>query len=89
MICSFTQTYSNNRQELFDFHNKDTTDIYFRNKLDKNYYAFHNSDNEYTSKILNTNYFKQIKNLNIIKYSDISYTESLYKTLQMLKNDGG
>jgi len=88
MICSFTQTYSNNRNELYEFHNKDINDIYFRNKLDKNYYAFHNSDNEYMSKILNSDYFKQMNNLEVIMYRDISYTESFYKTLQKLKNDG-
>lgn len=47
MICSYTQTYSNNRDELFYFHNKDKVDLNFRNKLDKNYYIFHNSPENY------------------------------------------
>jgi len=62
--------------------------IYFRNKLDKNYYAFHNTDDENTFNILNGNYFKQINNLEVIIYRDISYTHSFYNTLQKLKNDG-
>ena len=62
MLCSFTQTYSNNRNELFYYHNKDKTDIYFRNKLDKNYYIFHNSPHNYIEHIIGNDYFKKIKN---------------------------
>lgn len=89
MLCSFTQTYSNNRNELFYYHNKDKTDIYFRNKLDKNYYIFHNSPHNYIKHIIIQNeYFKRIKNLDIITYNNISYTDSFFNTLKKIKQDG-
>jgi hypothetical protein len=88
MLCSFTQTYSDNRSELFYFHNKDKTDIYFRNKLDKNYFVFHNSPNEYKEKIIQNSYFNDIKNIDILSYDNICYTDSFYSTLMRIKNDG-
>ena len=88
MIASFTQTYSDNRTELFEFHNKDKSDIYFRNKLDANYYAFHNSPSEYIKTILEYSYFKSLNNIQYIYYNNISYTKSFFETLQKLKIDG-
>jgi hypothetical protein len=88
MLCSFTQTYSNNRSELFYYHNKDKPDIYFRNKLDKNYYVFHNSPPSYKEIITQNSYFNDIKNIEIISYDAISYTDSFYKTLNKIKEDG-
>lgn len=88
MLCSFTQTYSNNRNELFYYHNKDKTDIYFRNKLDKNYYIFHNSQHNYIEHIIQNEYFKKIKNLDVITYNNISYTHSFFNTLKKIKQDG-
>ena len=88
MIASFTQTYSNNRNILYHYHNKDSTDIYFRNKLDKNYYVFHNSPKNYTDCICQGNYLSNIKNLSIISYNDMSYTQTIFKTLQKCKEDG-
>ena len=35
-ICVFTQTYSNNRQELFKYHELDYLDIEFRNNFEFN-----------------------------------------------------
>jgi hypothetical protein len=88
MIASFTQTYSNNRNILYHYHNKDNTDIYFRNKLDKNYYVFHNSSKNYQDCICQGNYLSNINNLSIISYNDISYTQTIFKTLQKCKEDG-
>jgi len=88
MLCSFTQTYSNNRNELFDYHNKDKTDIYFRNKLDKNYYIFHNSPHNYIEHIIGNAYFKKIKNLDIISYDNMTYTHSFFNTLKKIKQEG-
>lgn len=88
MLCSFTQTYSNNRNELFYYHNKDKTDIYFRNKLDKNYYIFHNSPHNYIEHIIQNEYFNKIKNLDVITYNNISYTHSFFNTLKKIKQDG-
>lgn len=87
-IASFTQTYSNNRQLLYDYHNKDIVDINFRNKLDKNYYVFHNSNDSYIQHIINCDYMKKIKNLIEIKYNNMSYTQTFYQTLNKCKADG-
>ena len=70
MICSYTQTYSDNRNELFYFHDKDQTDIYFRNKLDKNYYVFHNSSDNYIQHIIKSEHhlvYLTIQSVNALK----------------------
>jgi hypothetical protein len=87
-VCTFTQTYSNNRQELYNYHNLDKNDIKFRNLVDKNFYVFHNSPEEYISEILDYPYFKSIKNLEIIKYRDLSYTETLKRTFKQIQEEG-
>lgn len=88
MICSFTQTYSDNRSELFNYHNKDLIDISFRKKMDKNYYIFHNSSPSYIENTTKNTYFGNIPNLELIIYNNISYTHSFYNTLRRIKADG-
>lgn len=83
-ICVFTQTYSNNRGDLFFYHNYDHLDVYFRNSFDLNIYAFHNCDETYKNEILQNKYFNEIKNLKIIEYNDIGYTQSWELTLKKL-----
>jgi hypothetical protein len=61
MIASYTQTYSNNRQQLFYFKNKDIVDIGFRNLFDLNLYCFHNSSDAYINDALKEGYIKDIK----------------------------
>jgi hypothetical protein len=86
-ICIFTQTYSDNRQELYYYHNNDKYDIIFRNNFE-NLYSFHNSSDEYVKHIMNNNYFAELKNLNMVRYNNISYTESFKITLNYLvKNE--
>lgn len=87
-ICSFTQTYSDRRQELFDFHDNDNVDLYFRNKLDYNFYVFHNCSENYIDKMKNKKYLNSIVNKQIISLNDISYTSSLLKTLILIKRSG-
>lgn len=87
-ICSYTQTYSDNRKILFDFHNNDNVDIYFRNKLDRTYYVFHNSTDEYIEKICNTPYIQNIHNANVITLRNITFTESFTTMLMKIKEDG-
>lgn len=87
-ICSYTQTYSDNRGILFDFHSKDTVDIYFRNKLDRTYYVFHNSSDEYIGKICNTPYLKNIYNVKTIILRNITFTKSFTMMLRKIKEDG-
>lgn len=87
-ICVFTQTYSDNRAELFHYHNKDESDINFRNQFDATLYSFHNSSDIYVNSLLDSSYFKQLKNLKIARYNNISYTESFQHTLDwVVKNN--
>lgn len=88
MICSFTQTYSSDRRELFDYHDKDAVDIRFRNKLDGNYYAFHNSQEKYKTQICNRPYFHSIERMTILTYNDVTYPHSLLQTLMRCRKDG-
>ena len=83
-ICTFTQTYSDSRKELYEFHSKDVSDIDFRNNFNSNIYAFHNCSDEYVSDLLELNYFKELKNLNILRYNNTSYTNSFKETLDFL-----
>ena len=88
MICAFTQTYSSDRQELFDYHDKAEVDIRFRNKLDGNYYAFHNSNETYKTRMCARPYFRSIERMTILTYNDMTYPRSLLLTLIKCRNDG-
>ena len=87
-ICSFTQTYSDEREELFDFHDNDNVDLYFRNKLDDNFYVFHNCSENYINKIKNKKYLNSISKKQVIPLNNITYTKSLLKTLSQIKAEG-
>jgi hypothetical protein len=87
-ICSFTQTYSDEREELFDFHDNDNVDLYFRNKLDDNFYVFHNCSENYINKIQNKKYLNSIAKKQIMPLNNITYTKSLLKTLSLIKTQG-
>lgn len=88
-IMVFTQTYSNNRHRLFDYHDRDAVDIYFRNVFEKTVYAFHNSPADYIQDILrNHSYFQELDNLEVIRYDNMSYPESFRRTLQKCKSEG-
>jgi hypothetical protein len=83
-ICSFTQTYSDERAELFEYRDKDLSDISFRNQFDSTFYAFHNSSEPYIAQLLGGRYFEQIKNLETIRYQEISYPESFRRSLELI-----
>lgn len=82
-ICVFTQTYGSNRQELYKYHNNDKSDLMFRNNFE-NLYSFHNSPDDYYQSIINNNYFSNLNNINMVRYNNMSYTESFKKTLNYL-----
>ena len=86
-ICVFTQTYSDDRKILFDYHNLDKQDIKFRNNFD-NLFTFHNCSEEYRNEIINCDYFKKINNIEFAVYNDITYTETLKLTMELLKKKG-
>jgi hypothetical protein len=87
-ICSFTQTYSDARQELFTFHDRDAVDVYFRNKLDDNYFVFHNSSNDYIQAMQQKKYLQSIVTKQVIAINDVSYTQSLLQTLKRIQAAG-
>jgi hypothetical protein len=87
-ICVITQTYSDNRIELFNYHNLDENDNYFRNKFDGNIYTFHNLSDEYYETLIKMDYFKNLNNLSLIRYNNISYPQTFKKTLSTLIKQG-
>jgi hypothetical protein len=87
-ICVITQTYSNNRIELFNYHNLDENDNYFRNKFDGNIYTFHNLSDEYYETLIKMDYFKNLNNLSLIRYNNISYPQTFKNTLSTLIKQG-
>jgi hypothetical protein len=86
MFC-FTQTYSDNRHELFYFHNKDKVDRLFRNQMDKNVYAFHNVPELYRNEVLHNEYFK-MNHLDCVLYNNMTYSNTFYHTLRKCKEEG-
>ena len=86
-ICINSQTYSDNRHILFRFHNHDHNQIQFRNSFDKNIYSFHNCSDEYVNTILEYKFFKEVKNLEVVRYNGMSYTETFKRTLQKCKSE--
>jgi hypothetical protein len=87
-ICVITQTYSDNRIDLFKYHNLDENDNYFRNKFHGNIYTFHNLSDEYYETLIKMDYFKNLNNLSLIRYNDISYPQTFKKTLSTLIKEG-
>lgn len=87
-ICTFTQTYSDNREELYRYHCQDQSDIDFRNNFDLNLYAFHNSSDEYVSNLLKLDYFQKLKNLQVVRYNNVTYTTSFKETLKYIYKNG-
>lgn len=83
-ICTFTQTYSNNRGILFEFHDLDKTDTDFRNNFDSNLYSFHNSSDDFFDVVKNSSYFNRIRNLRTVRFDGISYTETWRRVLEEL-----
>jgi hypothetical protein len=80
-ICVFTQTYSDNREELYIYHNNDVTDIEFRNQFDLNIYSFHNCPDDYTERLKQYDYFKKITNLEFQSNNNIEYTHIIRNVL--------
>ena len=87
-ICSFTQTYNNNRNIIYKFKQYDDTDNYFRNKLNHNIYSFHGVDESTTQKILNNSFLKRTQ-FEIFRYPfNISYTQTYKQSLLNIKDKG-
>lgn len=86
-IFVVTQTYSDNRNMLFDYHNKDVNDIYFRNKF-INLYSFHNVSHQNYELLWNYPFFKSINSIITVAYENIPYPLTFKQTLQTLREIG-
>lgn len=87
-ICTFIQTYGDERFELFDYYPNDNNLINFMNMFDTNVFSFHNSSPEYINKAKESEFFKKLKNLEFKEYHNIDYMSSFRKTLQSMLDDG-
>lgn len=86
-VASFTQTYGNQRMLELLLLQYDVIGNVFRNKCDKIIFSFHNCPSEFIIKgksILENLYFAD--KLIILEYNNISYLETINKTLNMIKN---
>ena len=87
LISSFTQTYGNNRLLEIELLKYDKVGNYFRNKCDLIIFSFHNCPKEFIIKskqILQNLYPKE--KLLLLKYNNITYLETIRKTLYLLQN---
>lgn len=87
-ICVFMQTYSDNREELYRYHSNDTTMLTFLNAFDKVVFSFHNSPIPFWQKLLQYDFFKKIRNLQVIAYSNMTYPKTLQATLLKCYEEG-
>ena len=85
MLVSFTQTYGNERTELFDIASKDKKLIELKNLCDVNIYSFHNCDDSVIEKFKEVN---KVKNTHIIKYNFPHYTDCIVELKKYLKEIG-
>jgi hypothetical protein len=83
MIVVLTQTYGNDRKELYDIRSKDSLLQYFISQFDHDIYSFHNCSKEtieyYKSKNTNKEY---------VEYVDIPYTHTIYHLIDKLSDIG-
>jgi len=82
MIAVFTQTYGDDRRELYQIREKDNLLNYFVSSFDMNIYSFHNCSSQ------TIDFFKSINKMNNTKYyelNNLSYTDSLKFIIDELK----
>lgn len=84
MLVSFTQTYGTGRNELIDIHFKDKKLIELKNYFDLNIYSFHNCEQNTIDKFKELNK-DIIKNVKILKFNNINYTETIKQLKKYLK----
>jgi len=86
MIGTLTFTYGHDRTELYQYKALDKLDKLFRNKLDYNLYIFHNTTDEFVTKIKQSNVFSDFN----LTFAGIqgSYPYALKQALIHLKNKG-
>jgi hypothetical protein len=87
-ITAYENKVCKDSEDIFNKEFHDKVDIYFRNQLDDNFYVFHNCSQNYINVINNKDYLNNITNKHVISLNNISYTESLFKTLSLIKMKG-
>ena len=86
-VASFTQTYGDKRILELLLLKYDTIGNTFRNKCDKIIFSFHNCPSEFIikGKSILENLYSSDK-LILLEYNNISYLETIKKTLENIKN---
>jgi hypothetical protein len=84
MIVVFTQTYGDNRRELYEIRNKDINLKKFISHFDLNIYSFHNSSKETIEYFVSNNNIKT----EIIQFNGISYPNCIKEVINYLKKIG-
>ncbi len=88
-FCVFTQTYGDDRIEIFDYRKLDKVDIFFRNHFDLNYYSFHNSSDRYINEVKKDKYFSLLRNVEFNSFREIEYSHILRDHIFKYLNENG
>jgi len=85
MIAILTQTYGNDRRELYEIRQKNSLLHYFISQFDINIYSFHNSSKETIDFFKSTN-----NNPNTIyfEYNNVSYPNCIFNLIEELRKMG-
>ena len=70
MLVSFTQTYGNDRTQLYEIYSKDEKLIEFKNLFDTNIHSFHNCHPKTIEKYKK---FNKVKNTKYLYFNNIKY----------------
>lgn len=82
MLCSFTQTYGDDRNILISAQMKDKNLVEFKNLFDVNIYSFHNCPQSVIDHFWSVN---RLSNVEILTYNKMSYTDTMRVTKNVLK----
>jgi hypothetical protein len=80
MIITITQTYGDDRRELYDIRSKDNLLKYFISSFDHDIFSFHNSSSSTIDYFKNTN-----KSSELVEFGNIPYTSTLKLIIEKLK----
>lgn len=83
VIVVLTQTYGDDRKELYNIKSKDNLLQYFISQFDHDIYSFHNCSKE------TIEYYKSLNsNKEYIEFSNMPYTHTIYHLIDKLKKIG-
>lgn len=88
MIASYTQTYGDERLELFRFKAYDQPDASFRSRLASNVLAFHGSSAGFRRAVEEADFVRKV-GFSILEYPGaLPYPRTLERSLRRLRDDG-